>query len=112
MMSDPVIVKLYSGEAIICKWPEKSTNKDPYGLEKAGREIVKPLGVQYRIEQPAGRMRQTLVSWSAERMFIYDDAIMGIGPAPDALAKAYIQALTGIKIVQPSTKVPSTALPG
>lgn len=109
MMSDPVIVKLYSGEAIICKWPEKSTNKDPYGLEKSGREIVKPLGVQYRIEQPQGRMRQTLVSWSAEKMFIYDDAILGIGPAPDALAKAYIQALTGIKIIKPDIKIPASA---
>ena len=83
--------------------------KDPYGLEKSGREIVKPLGVQYRIEQPQGRMRQTLVSWSAEKMFIYDDAILGIGPAPDALAKAYIQALTGIKIIKPDIKIPASA---
>lgn len=106
-MSETVIVKLYSGEAIIARWPEKTENKDPYGMNRTCRKFVKPLGVQYRILAPSGKMQPTLVSWAAEEMFLYDDAIMGVGPAPAALEKAYIEAISGLKLATAGAKLPS-----
>ncbi len=111
-MSSLVLIKLYSGEAIIANWPEKAVLQDPWGIERPGRELIKPLGVQYRILQPSGQMQPALVSWAAEKMFIYDAAIMGVGEAPKALADAYLQALTGIKIAKPDIKIPASARQG
>jgi hypothetical protein len=108
-MSDPVLIKLYSGEAVIAHWPEKAVIDDPWGIERPGRELIKPLGVQYRLLQPSGQMQPALVSWAAEKMFIYDAAIMGIGHAPKALADAYLQAISGIKIAKPDIKIPASA---
>lgn len=108
-MSSLVLIKLYSGEAIIANWPEKVVNDDPWGIERPGREFIKPLGVQYRILQPSGQMQPALVSWAAEKMFVYDAAIMAVGEAPKALADAYMQALTGIKIAKPDIKIPASA---
>lgn len=109
-MSDPVLIKLLSGEAVIAHWPEKAVVDDPWGIERPGRELIKPLGVQYRLLQPSGQMQPALVSWAAEKMFIYDDAIIGIGIAPKALSNAYVQALTGLKIATPNTKIPASAI--
>jgi len=108
-MSNLVLIKLYSGEAIIANWPEKATIDDPWGIDRSGRELVKPLGVQYRILQPSGKMQPVLVSWAAEKIFVYDAAIMAVGEAPKALADAYMEALTGIKVVQPAIKIPASA---
>lgn len=108
-MSNPVIIKLYSGEAVIAMWPKKVVNDDPWGMDRPGRELIKPLGVQYRILQPSGKMQPTLVSWAADKIFIYDSAIMGVGEAPKSLADAYTEALTGIKIVKPDIKIPASA---
>lgn len=108
-MSDPVLIKLYSGEAVIAHWPEKPTQPDPWGLDKACRKLIKPLGVQYRILQPTGQMQPALVSWAAEEMYVYDDAILGIGHAPKALADAYLQAISGIKLAVSGIKIPSNA---
>lgn len=108
-MSDPVLIKLYSGEAVIAHWPQKAVIDDPWGIERPGRELIKPLGVQYRLLQPSGQMQPALVSWAAEKMFIYDAAIMGIGYAPKALIDAYLQAISGIKIAKPDIKIPASA---
>lgn len=110
-MSDLVLIKLYSGEAVIANWPPKAVLQDPWGIERPGRELIKPLGVQYRVLQPSGQMQPALVSWAAEKMFVYDASIMAVGEAPKALADAYLQALTGIKIAQPAIKVPGNARP-
>ena len=108
-MSHPSIIKLYSGEAVIGHWPPKPEKEDPYGMDKACRKLVKPLAVQYRLMQPSGQMQPAIVSWAAETMYIYDDAVAAIGPAPKAIADAYTQALTGIKIARPDIKIPASA---